>query len=1729
MSEEQTLSDTEQAVSEGEAFEVIRKRLEQQGQALQAKIDRLNTLRAEEFGQTDLKVIGRVRVRTENNCVPRDIVRVGKHLMLFGYNVFIGLKKETQVEDVFSLYKLVETGKGPEVEPQSAENTFLHDSRFVGDFQELYRYYKNTRLLSLHVSQERLLAVFQIGQKLEDIRVFRWQIDKDQVTYIDNRGERDLPQHPRHDFEWILTRREDHVAGKHPHVNILDQVFVETVGGDLTIKVENNTEDGLGIYRESVEDAHQSLIDAEIAYAELGTVILLKVRPYRENEYRYLVFNTLTQQVNRIDAIGFSCVQLPEDHGLIFPGGYYLQNGETKSFENLPSGLTFAGSRRSPNGEDVLYRFYEPEAGISVLFSYNLITKSLQNPIVAHGLCLFNDGRLMVFRDDNNEASRIHAMQIWETPYFHEEFMQQQPASQSFFGKIGNAELVRGISDGFSLIRAIQEKRPNVAHYEALIAAGQRLFDAYHWLEAEEVGAIGSDIHQITATAELVLDEFEKVEAIRQQANQALAESESRQHNLLNNLYIDSWKTPQEFVAALDAMHQQQGRLATIRELRYIDLNKVQALQDALAKELDALGQATVAFLSSEAALTPFHDQLAQQQSQLEKCQTTADIQPLLEQLEQMGQNLDLLNSTLAGLEVEDPQVRTGILEALSEIYSKLNQVKAETRHKRKSFRSEEAVAEFAAQFKLFSQSIGSALESVETPQQCDDQLARLLTQLEELESRFADFDEFLADIVQQREQLFEAFQSRKQVLLDARQRRVQNIVTASERLFGSIERRLQSFNEADALNSFLAADHTVLKLRQLIKQLQDLEASVQADDAQARLKSMQDQANRALRDRQDIFEEGGSLIKLGKHRFSVNTQPLDLTLINRQGELVWHLVGTDYYAPAEHEELAQLKDYWNQALVSETEQVYRAEYLAATIVHAAEQGLEQLTLDQLHAALLQEGELLKIVRRYAAPRYQEGYDKGIHDVDAGKILEQWLPAYQAVGLLRYTPGTRALALAFWQYGLDDAEQRQNLQRLAQSAAQLHKSLGCNKAYEDLTAQLLPKLAEFQKLAGLATVDPSMSGPYLLAELAVVVPEFVASQQAETLVKALYQHLETIGHRADFENALQQAQGAIEAQWQLCIGWLTGITEQGQFADLARFIPETIMLILGKDLNRKISTAGLEITSENLMGEHPRIQDRCLVFSIDEFGERLKRHRTEVVPGFQRYQTLRQQLIDAERRQLHLERYQAKPLTSFVRNQLIDSVYLPIVGDNLAKQMGAAGSAKRTDLMGLLLLISPPGYGKTTLMEYIANRLGLVFMKIDCPALGHSVHSLDPAQAPNATAAKELEKLNLGLEMGNNVMLYLDDIQHTHAEFLQKFISLCDGSRRIEGVWQGQTKSYDMRGKKFCVVMAGNPYTESGEMFKIPDMLANRADIYNLGDVLSGNEAVFAQSFIENSLTSNAVLQTLTTRGMPDVYRFIRRAQGETVSDNEFEYRYAAAESREIATIIAKMLKIRDVVLAVNRQYIDSAAQDDRYRSEPPFKLQGSYRNMNKMAEKVTAVMNDEELQNLIADHYAGEAQTLTRGAEENLLKLKEIRGVLTAEESHRWEGIKNEYSRLRKLGDENDPARLLANQLSLIGDQLTQVARQLQSPSPLLELNEQIEQLRGQIAQSETHVEVVNQPVPGVDEVLHKLAVLFEVSFLPVFSAMQHKIAMEQETWERVKWLTEEFEEIRKSGRAKK
>lgn len=1693
---EPTSQDTEShsALEQG-SYQLIKRRLSNFGSELRTQVDALNGQRVDAFGSTELKVQGRARVRTEHNCIPRDIVLIGDKL-IFAYNVFMGLKQSTQVSDVFSVQKLVLQDDHYEVEPYPSETKFLTDARFLRDFDELYTYYKETRLQHLFVQGGKLFALFQIGDRLSDVRVFRWQIAADNtLDYIDNRGERDISEHSGFDFEWTRTDRAQHEEGRHPHINVLDKVFVETVGGDLTIKIENNTETGEGIYSEPVEDSNQSLADCELDYAQVGELILLRVQPYREKQWRYFVYNCRTQQVLRQDAIGQACVQLPEDHGIIFPGGYYLQSGQTRYFEEKIDDLEFHRQLKSPNGEDVLYVFYEPAEGRYALFAYNIIEKNLQNPIYCHGYGIYEDGLTLTFKAEQEEAERVHPIQIWQSPFCSAEFAANAPTPTSVFGRIGNPDLVRAISDLYSVCKAISEQNPSVFHYEDLISYTRGILDRYHWLAEADFSTINTQLHDIFETSEQVLDEFEKVSQIQQSARQAEADIEQESHQVLREVRPDSFKQASEFVASLDALKLLKGKVISLEEVKYINLDVLNTIQNGIDEQTRVLSHATATFLQQDKALAPYHEQLQDINEKSEQSDSVTELKGYLGALETLGDELDLLNHTMLDLEIEDSRVRTQILEDVSAVYALVNRAKAAVEIRRKSLGSVEAKAEFAARFKLFSQSITSALSAAKTPEQCDEQLSRLLIQLEELESQFSEYDEFLGEILAKRDDVYESFEAHKQQLIDERQRRALNLATAAERILQGVSRRTQNFTELDQINGYFASDPMISKLRSLTQELKELGDEVKADDIAAKLKASKDQGIRSLRDKQDIYSDGGKTVKIGKHGFSVNKQVLDLTLLPRDDELMLHLTGTEYFDvipdPQARSQLAEAADYWTQTLPSERPEIYRGEFLAAQILRAAQRGESDLSMEQLLRAQ-QEESLLSVVQAFAEPRYQEGYEKGIHDFDATQILTLLLKQKSVLGLLIYPASCRVMAQLFVST-LDEA-QLQPLQQQATQAQLMATTLNDPRFNQLLIGELSELISSFavqlgDYTASLAQYSAPLSAEYLIQVLARSkgLPQF----EVQSGARKLAEQFESMAKAKGFWQTLQATFAELNTlsdKCRLASGWLSAYGEQhGASCEGQIEAANYLLLVDHKGLSYQVQDVQAQTQVSGLMGQHSRIEEQTLALDYAEFLARTSAYIEQALPAYQGYQQLKADVLQAQKARLQLEEFKPRPLSSFVRNQLIDKVYFPIIGDNLAKQIGASGSAKRTDLMGMLLLISPPGYGKTTLIEYVANRLGLTFVKVNCPSIGHDQVSLDPSQAINATAAKEIDKINQSFEMGNNVMLYLDDIQHTNPEFLQKFISLCDGSRRIDGVWNGKSKTYDLRGKKFAVVMAGNPYTESGESFKIPDMLANRADIYNLGDTLAGCEQEFAMSFVENALTSNAVLAPLANRNMADLYKLVRIAQGEDISLNELEYGYSQAQANEISAVLQKLLVIRETVLKVNAQYIASAAQDDNYRTEPPFKLQGSYRNMNKMAEKVVAAMNQEELENLIQDHYRGEAQTLSKGSEENLLKLGELRDTLTAEESERWAQIKADYARLNRANDAGSPALLAVEQLAEVSGALSQIASRLDKQQLSHNYSEQFEGLRavlgeqGVTAQLQQLTRQAEQP--AILKVLEQLA----------------------------------------------
>ncbi|MBL7260461.1 DNA repair ATPase [Paractinoplanes lichenicola] len=1582
-------------------YEVLRGRLGARARELAGRAETLNARRIETFGGQQTRLLHTDRVRTENNCVPRDIAQVGG-VMLFGYNVFIGLKTETSVSDVFAVHRFNGTFEAATLPG------LLDDPKFERDFAELYRYYKQTKLLQLRRVENLLLAVFQTGARGDDLKVLRWQVGTDgTVSYQDNRGERDHVFPPQHDFEWTVTGREQHVLGRHPHVSIEDEVFVEAVGGSLTVKVENNTEDGEGIFSEPVDEPLQSLADAEISYARVGPLILLRVLPYQETVYRFLVFNTRTKDVRRLDGIGQACRRLPDDQGVIFPGGYYLATGVAKTFDADTTDLEYERAIHSVNGEDVLYVFHARAAGRYLLLPYNVIRKEVATPIVGHGYSLFDDGTLVVFRTTTDEPARVHPMQVWQTPYESDTHAASRPAGDGPLDRIGNADLVRGIADALAVDRMVEEMSPSGPVFEAIIAACARVADSYHWLDDPELENLGEPLSEVRATAEQVLDEFESVQVLTAQAAGAVTAAESNAASLIGKARAENPTTTGGWVAQLGGLRQEQGRLAGLREMRYADPARIDAVDASLATAVDETARRAVEHLQRPDAFADYESTVEDLVASAAGIATTAEAEPVTARIAEQFDGLQAVTEVVGGLDIADATVRVGILERLGTVMGGLNRARATVEGRRRELAALEGRAEFAAEFALFGQAVSGALAAADTPERCDEHLTRLMAQIETLETRFGEFADFAEQLGAKRTEVYEAISGRRQALLDEQARRADRLADSARRILDTVRRRTGTLTDADQVNTYFATDPMVAKLRSLTGDLRELGDSVRAEELDGQLKAARQDAGRSLRDRQDLYDDGGRTIRLGRHAFAVNTSAIDLTLVPHDNELAFAITGTDYRGPIRDDAFLATKPFWNQPLVSEDEQVYRGEHLAAAIFAD-------------HPTALADDTLRDLVRRGAEARYDEGYERGVHDADATLILGALIRLHAGAGLLRYEPRVRAAAQLFWAFDTTP-EQRESWTLRAASLARAREMFGsAGAAWDELCAELGP------------------GGEYLAEELAAAPDGFATSAGARTLLDRFHRELggaQSPGGR-QYAADLRALDSDVDARKQLVQAWLTAFQaakpDSGDMADLV----EAVAIEVARDLPRYDVSASLSETVTGLLGVHPRIDGGALTVRLDDLLTRTRQLREQRMPAYRAYQKQRAALAAAERDRLRLDEFKPRVMTAFVRNRLLDEVYLPLIGDNLARQLGATGDGKRTDQSGLLLLISPPGYGKTTLMEYVADRLGLIFVKVNGPALGHGVTSLDPADAPDATARQEVEKISFALQMGNNVLLYLDDIQHTNPELLQKFISLTDAQRRMEGVWDGRTRTYDLRGKRFAVCMAGNPYTETGRRFRVPDMLANRADVWNLGDVLAGREDLFELSYLENALTSNTTLAPLAARDRADLPLLLRLADGDdSVRADRLSYPYSAAELEQVLSVLRKMKRAQRVVLRNNQAYIASAAQSDAARVEPPFRLQGSYRNMNKLAERIVPAMNDAELETVIDDHYLGEAQTLAAGAEANLLKLAALRDRLTPAQESRWEEVKAAYRREQALGGaDDDPMVRAVGAVGLLADRVREI-----------------------------------------------------------------------------------------------
>jgi MoxR-like ATPase len=1593
---------------ENSTYEIVKKRLQTQADDLRKRLHQLNDLRKEVFGSRDMVLLANDRITTENNCIPRDMVAMGNHF-LFGYNVHIGLRTEVKLSDVFSMYSFDPADHSF----HQGDLTMINDQKFAEEFHNLYKYYKSTVFVKFAVIGPFLFMVFQIGKSKNDIKTFKWAIGEGSLTYIGNRFDHEFRFPDQHEFDWVKATRDMHRRGLHPHVSIMDRLFVETVGGDLTIKIEDNTDDGRGIYEELVDNKDQTLDDADIYFADLGNLIALKIRPYQEKAWRYIIFNEKMQEAVRVDSIEKACVRLPDDQGIIFSNGYYLQTGEYKIFDNIVHDLQFEKRVNSSNGEDYLFTFYDQEAGVYALLPYNLVEQKVETPILCSGYTIFPDGELCYFRAEN-EANRNHLVQVWQTPYGTIQKEANAEANAYIF-KVGNKDLVRGMAECNELLTLIGRGDKYGNLYTDLVKKTTDILDTYYWINHADTGSIDEPLAGVRKAASAAIDEFEKVRKMRHDSEVALKAVEEKVNALFDQIRRSKPTQIDHFVNYLSDLRVLTGEIISLKDLRYIHMSRVEEFEKQVLEKSDELSQRCVDFLLGENSLNPYVEKLAHAKTSVANVTKVAEADEAAEEIDQIALELELLIDIVNNLKIDDATQTVQIIDHISDIYTGINTLRASLKTRRKELRGTEAVQEFHAQLKLLDQGLVNYLDLCDTVEKCEEYLTKLMIQVEELEGKFSEFDNFIPEITEKREEIYQAFETRKLYLLEKRNKRTTHLMTAAERILQGVRNRLSKFKEVNDINAYFAADLMIAKIRDMIEELSELGDAVKSGDLQTRLKTLREEAIRQLKDRTDLFTEGENIIRLGRHHFSVSERNLDLTVVNREGEMCFHLTGTNFFEPITDQEFRAHKSLWNQSLISENTQVYRAEYLAFQMLKTLNTPEDYEKFDRLN---LEEKQ--KRVSEFMKDRYQEGYIKGIHDVDTAAILDKLIHIHRNVGLLRYRPEPRALAAVFW-HSLSEKE-ADLLNRKLKAAGLVLSVFPDLREFESLLKSIRENLKVFVGMNDLFDNDlADEASEYIFFELASD-DHFIVSREAKELFDQFFDYLKKKKSLNRFRRSMLDLKEAPVEKFSLIKTWLNAYTNQLEDKQLGYFTTEAAAMIWSDNLNLdRIVDAPIYAEVSGLSGEHNLIDGGVYKLNYHDFMLRLNRFENEIIPAYQYFTQLKKRLTAEFKQQLRLEEFKPRVLTSFVRNKLIDELYLPIIGDNLAKQMGTVGENTRTDRMGMLLLISPPGYGKTTLMEYVANRLGLIFMKINGPAIGHQVTSLDPSEAPNASAREELDKLNLAFEMGDNVMIYLDDIQHCNPEFLQKFISLCDAQRKIEGVYKGQTRTYDLRGKKVSVVMAGNPYTESGEKFRIPDMLANRADTYNLGDILGDNGNIFKLSYLENALTSNPALNRLTTCPQEDVYTLIDMAENGTEGAS-FQTAFSGEEIAEYVSVLKKLLVIRDVILKVNQAYIHSAGQADEFRTEPAFLLQGSYRNMNKLAEKVAPIMNDAELKTLILSHYEGESQTLTTGAEANLLKFKAMNDWQEENENARWAEI----------------CRIYREQKTLSADRLAQLVKEM-------------------------------------------------------------------------------------------
>jgi hypothetical protein len=282
---------------------------------------------------------------------------------------------------------------------------------------------------------------------------------------------------------------------------------------------------------------------------------------------------------------------------------------------------------------------------------------------------------------------------------------------------------------------------------------------------------------------------------------------------------------------------------------------------------------------------------------------------------------------------------------------------------------------------------------------------------------------------------------------------------------------------------------------------------------------------------------------------------------------MFFHLTGTDFYERIDYKEFLSTKKYWNQTLCSEDSEVYRSEYLSYKILREAQENRGDLSWQDLVRLVIDDNELNQFVSDYASSLYEEGYEKGIHDQDAAKILKELVHLQEHAGLLRYDSVSRSLAMIFWWVHGIDRETQTWRDRLKSMGEMVHLF----PRYPQNSALMM----EIQDAIGGMVVERnldflphqiSQAGEYLYHELQDREElTFTINQLADKHFRFFEDFIKAKGQHAHFKQTLNTLNSSPENKIHLAYDWVSAFLNEQEDRTGDHFAWEIVAMWVTKD------------------------------------------------------------------------------------------------------------------------------------------------------------------------------------------------------------------------------------------------------------------------------------------------------------------------------------------------------------------------------------------------------------------------------------------------------------------------------------------------------------------------------------------------------------------------------------